>query len=266
MPPWRPDSWTAVCARLASCAIRLRRGNLAEFMGRLRLERGSGRDSDMRLTISFTIAIMLASCEERSEPCPVGQTGCECTAESLCIVGLSCVEGVCQTSSEDEESSSGNSSEESTGDTLNSDSSDSLDESSSDESSSDESDSSSSDDLCGPPEISCGDGCVNPFTDNENCGECDNACLVEGEHGNCVDGECAPTLSECFSWETPVPCEDVCSQMGMACLQQGCQNGTYLFYGALDTCDQHTPSGASINPCSEPSTPDNGYYRCCCAQ
>ncbi len=205
--------------------------------------------------------LLLGACEQSPEPCPVGQSGCECTVESLCIAGLSCIDDVCQTMVSDGSDSS------STG-VSDTDGSTNADGSTDSSSATDltDSDSSSTDGLCPPPQIECMGDCVNPLTDAQNCGDCGNVCIIEGEYGGCVNGECMPSLSECISWANPIACDDVCAQAGLVCAEAACQGLTYITYDVNAACVAHDPSGASADPCTEPSFVATGSYRCCCAQ
>ncbi len=126
---------------------------------------------------------------------------------------------------------------------------------------------STSDGPCTAPEIECDGGCVNPLTDDINCGECGHACIVGGGAGGCVDGSCSPRLSECVDWSNPMPCNEVCAQLGATCVVDGCPFGsTYVMYDALEDCLAHNRDGFSSSPCTEPDFVGNGAYRCCCTQ
>ncbi len=180
--------------------------------------------------------------------------------DGLCIEGLSCVDDVCQTAVAEE---SGSASETTTPETTDSvgttESVVTMSESSEVES--------TSDGPCTAPEIECNGGCVNPLTDDLNCGECGHTCIVGGGAGGCVDGICSPRLSECVEWSNPMPCNEVCAQLGAACAEYGCPFGsTYVQYDILSDCLDHNPNGYNGDPCTEPDVPSNGAYRCCCSQ
>ena len=209
----------------------------------------------MRLRILLPFTVLLA-CESSDPPsCPVGQAGCACTMEGLCIEGLSCVDDLCQTGIAEE---SGSSSETTTPETTDATGTTETSESSATES--------TSDGPCMAPEIECDGGCVNPFTDDLNCGECGHACIVDGGLGGCVEGSCSPRLSECIDWENPTPCNEVCAQIGSGCVENGCVGGTYVTYDVLVDCFNHESNGHVTGPCTEPGFATAGAYRCCCSQ
>ncbi len=209
------------------------------------------------VAFAFVSLLVLSACERTDPPsCPVGQVGCECTVEGLCIEGLSCVNNECQAGITEE---SGTSESETTLETM-------TDSTSTTETSESSATESTSDGPCMAPEIECDGGCVNPLTDDLNCGECGHTCIVDGGLGGCVEGSCSPRLSECIDWENPTPCNEVCAQIGSACVANGCLGGTYVTYDVLEHCLDHNPNGASINPCTAPEAPSAGAYRCCCSQ
>jgi hypothetical protein len=80
---------------------------------------------------------------------------------------------------------------------------------------------------CEAPLIECGGECIDPMTDIEHCGVCDNECgRVEmgiGAAGGCFEGMCAVGWSSCFLSSDPFTCEDVCGAFpGYACVENGC--------------------------------------------
>ncbi len=208
---------------------------------------------------AFVPLLGLLACESSEPPsCPVGRAGCECTVEGLCIEGLSCVDNECQAGIAEE---SGTSESETTlGTTTTADATGTTETSESSETVS------SSDGPCTAPEIECDGACVNPLTDDLNCGECGHACIIEGGVGACIEGSCTPRLSECIDWGNPIPCNEVCAQIEATCVATGCLGGTYVTYNIIEDCLAHDPNGVLADPCTEPDIPSNGAYRCCCSQ
>lgn len=208
----------------------------------------------MRIRCLILVPLLLA-CEQSGSPtCPVGQAGCACTPEGLCLEGLSCLNEMCQADiSEESPTTSG------TDVTTAAESTEAPD-------TTDSSVDSSSESPCQSPSIECDGICIDPLSDEQNCGECGKECIIEGEYGGCMGGECLPSLSECVSWDNPIPCSDVCSQSGEVCAELGCDGFTYIAYGSLETCADLLPQGFSSDPCTEPDFATNGAYRCCCAQ
>jgi hypothetical protein len=211
----------------------------------------------MRTLCLVLVPLMLASCEPSASPsCPVGQVGCACTPDGLCIEGLSCLENVCHMEIAEE---SGTSDVDTTSAT------DGMASSSSESTASGEIDS-TGEPSCQAPDIECDGVCVNPLTDNLNCGECGNMCVIEWELGGCVEGYCAPRLSDCVAWDNPIPCSEVCAQSVGSCVEMGCDGFTYYSYGSLAQCLGYAYNAVSSAPCTEPDFATNGAYRCCCAQ
>ncbi|MBQ9815849.1 MAG: hypothetical protein IJM59_00045 [Proteobacteria bacterium] len=80
---------------------------------------------------------------------------------------------------------------------------------------------------CQPPLISCNDECINPFSDDKNCGKCDTAC----EDGTvCVYGTCKPTKQP----------------------EQACEQPKKLCYGkCIDILTDDNNCGKCLNQCPE---------------
>jgi hypothetical protein len=121
-------------------------------------------------------------------------------------------------------------------------------------------------DDCDVGEMFCDGSCTNVMTDDSNCGSCGNVCDITDQFGGCTNGICDPALSECIlADDPPKSCNEVCSESGKACVNQGCSGATYYWYGSLNTCDQFQGS-ANGNDCSNPLTWEATYLRCCCQQ
>ena len=141
-------------------------------------------------------------------------------------------------------------------------------------------------DGCSSTEIECNGECINPLTDEQNCGTCGRTCeeklglLIEG---GCSQGECLPMFSPCVSEADGfTTCDDVCAGQGEACLSEA--ESPYCHVVAmgwesdeLEQCQVHDP-GAAIGlghiGCSDP-LPFGGscgfpdictYFACCCSQ
>ena len=114
------------------------------------------------------------------------------------------------------------------------------------------------------------------MTDPLNCGECGNECYIrfEGsdwEAGGCVEGECAPTWSDCVHLSIANNCDEICTGQGKVCAAGACANHTAAFMpGGLDpicNLDIYPPVATMMGPCDEPwpedlEEPLNVY--CCC--
>lgn len=74
------------------------------------------------------------------------------------------------------------------------------------------------------PDLPCGGADLQ--ADDDNCGECGNACLVQGvgaySAGGCVDGACGPTWhGTAWPEQTTLTCAEVCA----ASAELPCQTG-----------------------------------------
>lgn len=123
--------------------------------------------------------------------------------------------------------------------------------------------------------LSCGDFaacdgvCVDLINNDENCGECRLECVRRGaasEFGGCETGECLPTWSDCYVYSAFENCEDVCSEEGKVCAEDGCRGYTiYAFGGITDTrCIEYNLTGNRSMSCDSRIPFDGGYIRCCC--
>src|SRR5687767_8958104 len=58
--------------------------------------------------------------------------------------------------------------------------------------------------TCTAPQIACGTGCIDPASDENNCGSCENKC---GTNETCVGGDCQDTVT-CTGGQTN--CNNTC--------------------------------------------------------
>ena len=126
------------------------------------------------------------------------------------------------------------------------------------------------------PDVPCGGADL--LTDDNNCGSCGKQCPVmfrgeEWEAGGCVQGECGPTWSDCWSSGIGETCDEICTATKGTCVPQGCSGGytAMLFNVGLDgwcnplagthgtmtgACDEPIPWEVTIEYATETS--------CCC--
>jgi hypothetical protein len=60
--------------------------------------------------------------------------------------------------------------------------------------------------------------------DPDNCGELGLNCIGPLGLGSCVDGQCGPTLSQCYN--ASGTCAEICALEGRACAPLGCDGAT----------------------------------------
>ncbi len=89
---------------------------------------------------------------------------------------------------------------------------------------------------CDAPLIACGGECIDPMTNDEHCGSCDNGCghleKGPGAAGGCFEGMCAAGWGVCIGSQFPFTCEQACGEFpGFACVENGCGavGGTILW-------------------------------------
>ena len=90
------------------------------------------------------------------------------------------------------------------------------------------------------PDLPCGGADLQ--SDDANCGECGNSCLVRGrdeyEAGHCSAGVCGPTwFVEEWLEPTPLTCDEVCGAQidgSLACRANGCAELTGLVCESID--------------------------------
>jgi hypothetical protein len=123
---------------------------------------------------------------------------------------------------------------------------------------------------CEPPEMLCDGVCVDIMNDDSNCGECGNECHIALDVGECVNGACAPTYSDCISSpDDPKPsCTEVCQMQGFAgCSACGPNDLTIVWYSSVTTCENDSPVASDGEACqNQPTNFPFFDYRCCCAQ
>lgn len=132
------------------------------------------------------------------------------------------------------------------------------------------------------PDLPCGGADLQ--SDDANCGECGNSCLVRGsdeyEAGHCLAGECGPTWwSQEWPEQSPLTCGDVCetvSSGAASCQVNGCVGFTGVVCESVDGggCSYFSGSGPILaeftGSCSEalpwPDTQAGGVRvaMCCC--
>jgi hypothetical protein len=94
--------------------------------------------------------------------------------------------------------------------------------------------------TCTSPKIKCGDACVDPTTDNGNCGACGvtcsgtDTCSTDGTNSKCCPAGQHNCGGTCVDWSTD---ENHCGSCSMTC-------------NSGDTCDNGTCCGASTTVCT----------------
>ena len=87
--------------------------------------------------------------------------------------------------------------------------------------------------------------------------------------GGCVAGSCAPAYTECVAIPNPAQgCDQICGDLGKACVEAGCQGGTRWKYLAGQLCETHEAGTSAPTSCASLVTDDGVYthVRCCCQQ
>lgn len=133
---------------------------------------------------------------------------------------------------------------------------------------------------CGPcsGNLSCCDGsCIDTSSDVINCGGCGLACReTYGEYkGKCEGGLCSASIGLCIDIDNGfTDCEQYCSSIDEACVQNGCSDSAEVtFFGwrsrdnlRIRRCeDGASPETYEHSPCD--TAIDFGYdalVRCCC--
>ncbi len=203
--------------------------------------------------------------------CDPGTLNCECAEGQLCLGDLECNAGMCVAPEETGDPSDG----DPTGDgdaTGDGDGDPTTGDGDGDpttgDGDGDTGDGDGDTEGCAPGLTECAGGCVDLMSDNNNCGECGTVCKITHDLGQCVDGQCGNVYSDCRDANADfAPCSEVCQDEGLACVAQGCDGGTYLWYTALDSCQGvlDNNGGADLG-CDYPQSQSSNWYRCCCAQ
>jgi hypothetical protein len=107
---------------------------------------------------------------------------------------------------------------------------------------------------CNDPLICCDGFCVNPQTDDDNCGECGNEC-EEGAH--CTDGVCPDVCGETVCDVGQACCDDVCSDVQNDPLNCGecgneCEEGEDCIEGVCEMVECDPPCDAEETCCMIP--------------
>jgi hypothetical protein len=200
--------------------------------------------------------MLLGGCEESpNSDCNLGELDCACNA-GLCLAGLACEANVCVQQTGDENTSSGAETTQTTN------------EDSTSVTTVDESSDSETGPMCDPPQMPCGDECVDVMTDDSNCGACGNECTVVLDAGGCVDGECSPTWSSCVPAAPLTSCSVLCQAEGFeGCALCGPSSLSVIWFGTPMDCETGALWDAEAGSCqTQPDVDLSDYYRCCCAQ
>ncbi len=105
---------------------------------------------------------------------------------------------------------------------------------------------------CTPPRIVCDGQCVDPRTDPNNCGICEQRCATyipeDGfqYNGECIDGLCNPSFApgNCGPWgynPNKITCNDLCNNGPERCVENGCFGGTVLWEAGYKDERQEEP-------------------------
>ncbi|MFO7564742.1 MAG: hypothetical protein R6X02_19010 [Enhygromyxa sp.] len=135
------------------------------------------------------------------------------------------------------------------------------------------------------PDLPCGGADLQ--TDNKNCGECGNICLVQApdtdyEAGSCVAGECGP-IWRGFEWTEPsvLTCDEVCATAtggALSCQANACSGLTAFVCEVIfgQPCQIFAGGGGSAlvdfaGECDEPipwpaevQFDGSRHLNCCC--
>jgi hypothetical protein len=189
--------------------------------------------------------------DDGDDGCIPGAENCECNMGS-CLGGLQCISNICVQPRGT--SGDGDGDDDPTGD------------GDGDPTGDGDGDPTGDGDPCGADELHCNGNCIDPMTDSNNCGSCGRKCNILNDIGGCAEGVCAPSLTECIEAQDPIAsCENVCASKGETCAKEGCNTGTFFWYGSSSSCENFLGGPISVD-CSEPTEPLSNYYRCCCQQ
>lgn len=116
--------------------------------------------------------------------------------------------------------------------------------------------------------------CTDTTSDPKNCGTCGHACRSQ-DTGACVNGQCAPSLGDCFQQSAFSTCDAYCASINETCASSSCMAAgalsTWLEWTDRSLCRLATTplrrSGAATCSndlsASDPGNP-TALYRCCC--
>lgn len=101
--------------------------------------------------------------------------------------------------------------------------------------------------------------------------DCEQSCEVFDPLpgvGECRDGACTPTFSECVERTEYGTCSAVCEAAGTICAENACADGTYLIYETIEGCQDPSIEGIiQAHSCDEPiEWQFLTSARCCCEQ
>jgi hypothetical protein len=251
------------------------------------------------------LAASAASCgSDPADSCTPGAEGCECS-EGVCLAGLECRSDVCVPLDPGDTSSAPGTSDDGDADASASSEAGPSSSAATDA----EAGSSAGDTMSGGCQgtdgtIDCpclaGNDCLGDLecdgeqtcvclngtpcgesdcvadvqADNRHCGRCGNECTVFLDSiGQCEQGECLPTWSECVPGAEATTCDAICQAQGQTCVPAGCtpESETWIEYVSARACEQDTVFAMGTDDCStdlatviEPTL--DPYMRCCCTQ
>lgn len=102
--------------------------------------------------------------------------------------------------------------------------------------------------------------------------DCDGMCEPAGPLypgvGECQEGICTPTYSDCAGKSDIATCTEACEAQGSSCVANGCGGYTYRLYAGVEWCEDPERVGLEFeHGCDEPiDWQFNGAVKCCCEQ
>jgi|GEM_PF-6123822 len=129
--------------------------------------------------------------------------------------------------------------------------------------------------VCNPPLIRCGQDCIDPNTDDLNCGSCGNACdqaqFESCEMGTCVAStDCRITGCTGFTYcdSSTNLCEPGCDRNDQCGMNEVCDVPTHAcqcepgFHDCNSICVSNTDPATCGNSCTPCATDPNGSAAC----
>lgn len=116
----------------------------------------------------------------------------------------------------------------------------------------------------------CGDAAAG--SSSEQGAACEPECEPYGPElpgvGECVDGGCTPTFSECFESTEFSTCRAQCEAIGSTCAEDDCAEGTYMIHSNVDDCADPSVQGVVVSRSCDANIDwqVNTAARCCCEQ